>query len=596
MRPGTGLRARGLTAWLLALLLPLATGGTALAQVRFEEMAQRAGVTFVHDSGAAGEKVMQECMGSGVAMFDADGDGDLDLYFMQASPMPGRPPMDPPPANALFRNNGNETFTDVTAAAGVGDTGYGQGATVGDYDNDGDFDLYVMNHGPNILYRNNGDGTFTDVTAEAGVGFDGWSSSAVFFDGDADGDLDLFVANYCDGSPTNNKWCGRKGKEWRAYCTPQVYNATPDTYYRNEGNGRFVDGTKEAGLWENTGKGLGVVSVDFDRDGDIDLHVANDATPNQLWRNDGKGRFTEIGLLAGIAYSEDGRSEAGMGTDAGDYDGDGWQDLLVANLDYETNSVLKNTGGFFLHFGYPSGVGAASLGKVGFGINWLEADNDGDLDVFVANGHIIDNIKMYNDTLFWAQPNHLFLNQGDLTVKEVSAEAGLGDRTLARGSAVGDLNGDGRLDIVSNINEGHAVVYMNRSKTGAHWLRVALRGTASNRHGFGARITLTAGGRRQLREIRATSSYQSSSDPTAHFGLGAADKVNDLTVLWPSGLEESFAVEGVDRVVTLVEGKGRSLVKKSALRRGGPAKGGAPTGSGGWDRSVVLWVSSPVGK
>ncbi len=579
---------------LLALLLagPPPLGA---AEVRFEDVTVAGGVTFRHVTGAAGEKVMQETMGSGVAIFDADGDGDLDLYFVNGAPLPGASPASPPPGNVLYLNAGDATFTDATAAAGVGDTGYGMGVAVGDYDNDGDADLYVLNHGPNVLYRNNGDGTFTDVTAAAGVGDPAWSSSAVFFDADADGDLDLFVVNYCDGSPTNNKWCGRKGDEWRAYCTPQVYSAAPDTFYRNEGKGRFVDATREAGILDTGGKGLGVVPLDFDGDGDIDLHVANDSTPNQMWRNEGGGRFKEVGLLAGIAYSEDGRSEAGMGTDAGDFDNDGRLDLLVTNLDYETNSVLRNTGGTFLHMSYPSGVGAKSLGMVGFGVNWLDADNDGLLDIFVANGHIIDNIRLYNDTLTYEQSNQLFLNQGDLTFREVGAAAGVAVPNVARGSAVGDLKGDGRLDLVVSRNGGTAAVFLNRGPAG-RWLRVVTRGTRSNREGLGARVTLTSGGQRQVREIHAASSYQSSSDPAAHFGLGAAEKVADLTVRWPSGLEETFTVEGVDRTLVVVEGKGRSLGQKSALRRGGPAKGGAPIGTGGRDRSVVLWVTSPQGK
>ncbi|MCZ6746065.1 MAG: CRTAC1 family protein [Acidobacteria bacterium] len=565
-------RAAGVAGLLMAFSAGVMSAQQPGPVIRFEESAAAMGVTFRHETGAAGELVMQETMGSGLSLLDYDGDGDLDIYFMNSSPMPGWKG-EGKPANVLYANNGDGSFTDVTAKAGVGDTGYGQGSTVGDYDNDGDPDLYVMNHGPNILYRNNNDGTFTDVTAEAGVGDPGWSSSGVFFDADADGDLDLFVTNYCDSSPENNKWCGRKGKEWRAYCTPQVYTMTADTFYRNGGDGRFTDATLEAGIVDRTGKGLGVVSFDYDHDGDIDLHVANDSTPNQLWRNDGTGHFREVGLLVGIAYSEDGRSEAGMGTDAGDYDGDGLQDLLVANLDYETNSVLRNMGGTFLHMGYTSGIGAMSLGRVGFGLNWLDADNDGNLDVFVANGHIIQNIKMYNDALSYAQTNQLFLNQVDLTFKEVGETSGFALPNVARGSAVGDLNGDGLLDIVVSRNGGPAGIYMNRSRGLGHWLRLRLRGTRSNRDGYGSLLALKAGGRVQTREVRVTRSYQSSSEATVHFGLGGAEKVDGLTVTWLSGLEESFEVPGVDRVLTLVEGKGRKLAEKNALRRGGAGEG-----------------------
>ena len=575
------LAAAGLLASLALLVMPSAAGGEVLGKVlKFEESAVAMGVDFHHETGAAGEMAMQETMGSGLALLDYDGDGLLDIYFLNSSPMPGWKG-DGVPINALYRNKGDGTFKNVTAQAGVGDSGYGQGAAVGDYDNDGDPDLYVLNHGANILYRNNGDGTFTDVTAAANVGDSGWGSSGVFFDADQDGDLDLFVANYCDGSPENNKWCGRKGKEWRAYCTPQVYLATPDRLYRNDGNGKFTDITLKSGLIDTVGKGLGVVSLDFDGDGDIDLHVANDATPNQLWRNEGDGTFKEVGLLAGIAYSEDGRSEAGMGTDAGDYDGDGWQDLLVANLDYETNSVLRNMRGMFLHMSYPSGMGAMALGQVGFGINWLDADNDGNLDVFVANVHIIHNINMYNDTLFYEQPNQLFINQADMTFKEVGLTCGFDVPNVARGSAVGALDRDGRLDLVVSRNGGPAGIYMNRSTGLGHWLRLRLQGTDSNRDGYGSLVKLTAGGRVQIREVRSTSSYQSSSDPTLHFGLGIEKRVMNLTVRWLSGLEEAFEVPGIDREMTLVEGQGLKLTEKNALRRGGPAKGRAPIDSGG---------------
>ena len=529
----------------------------AAPSVRFEEEAVQRGVTFEHVIGDSGERYMQECMGSGVALFDADGDGDLDLYLVNGAPLPGWPAAGRPvPTNVLYRNRGDGTFEDVTEKAGVGDRGYGMGVAVGDVDNDGDADLYVLNHGPNVLYLNRGNGTFEDATEKAGVGDPAWSSSAVFFDADADGDLDLFVVNYCDASVENHKWCGQEGREWRGYCTPQVYDALPDTYYRNEGGGRFVSAAREAGLVDVGGKGLGVVPFDYDNDGDVDLYVANDSTPNQLWRNDGTGHFQEVGLLAGVAYSEDGRSEAGMGTDAGDYDGDGHLDLVVTNMDYETNSLLRNSGRVFEHAGYPAGVAAASLGAVGFGVNWLDVDNDGDLDLLVANGHIMDNIEMYNDALSYAQPNALFLNGPQARFREIGKAAGVGESNVARGSAVGDLDGDGRLDLVISRNRGRPGLFLNRSRAG-HWLQVRAIGTASNRSGYGARITVEAGGRRQVREVRAARSYQSSSDSTVHIGLGTAGSVESLCVRWPSGRVEQFAVQRVDHLLTVVEGKGQ---------------------------------------
>jgi hypothetical protein len=531
----------------------------------FEDVTAASGIAFRHVNGATGQKYMPETLGSGVCVFDADGDGRQDIFFVQSGPLPGFNAARPP-ASALYRNLGGGRFADVTDAAGVGATGrYGFGCTAGDIDDDGDRDLYVTAYGANLLYRNDGRGVFTDVTAAAGVGSPLWSAGAGFADADGDGDLDLYVANYVDYDVADNLYCGENRPGWRTVCHPRNFDALPDILYRNRGDGTFEDATAAAGMTESSGKGLGIVWGDIDDDGDEDLYVANDDTPNFLWRNRGGGVFDEVGMRAGVALSEDGVPQAGMGTDMGDSDNDGRIDLFVTNLSEETNDLYRNTGdGGFEGRTYTSGLGAASLLDLGFGTFFFDPDHDGDPDLFVANGHIIDNIALYNDTITFEQPMKIYVNQGDgrfRTLPPGEAGAPFAGRYVGRGAVPFDLEDDGDLDIVVTQNDRPAIVLRNRGPAGRHWLSITLAGARPNRDAIGAVVTLAAGGVRQMRVARTACSYLSQADRRIHFGLGDRTAVGSLVVRWPGrrGFREEFAVPGVDRFLVLEQGTGRRL-------------------------------------
>ena len=502
----------------------------------FTEIAEAAGVRFRHVAGRTPDKYMIETMGSGVCFLDYDGDGDPDLYFVQSGPDPGTP--GPRPGNVLYRNDGKGHFTDVTASAHVGDTGYGMGCAAGDVDNDGDEDLFVANFGPDVLYRNNGDGTFTEVGQKAGVSNPLWSTSAAFADYDADGWLDLYVAHYVDFTMDNNKWCGDFQHKIRAYCHPDAYEGVPDTLYHNNRDGTFTDVTRKAGINEPWGKGLGVVWSDLDGDGDPDLYVAKDSVPNALYRNNGNGTFSEMGLTSGTCCSEDGRPEAGMGTDAGDYDGDGRFDLFVTNLSGEPNELYKNLGQFRFEVAtYPSGLGDVSLPFVGFGTNFFDYDNDSDPDIYVANGHIIDNIPLFNDSLTYAQRAFLFENLGGGKFRDVGRDHGafFSQAYVGRGLAVADIDGDGDLDLAMSNNDQRAVLLRNDGGNAGHFLRLRLTGSRSNRDAIGALVAVTAGGRTRFEEVRSGTSYCSQNELVLHFGLGKETKAEKVEIRWPGG-------------------------------------------------------------
>ena len=511
-------------------------------QIQFIDATAAAGIQFRHQNGAKGDYHLPEQLGAGGAFFDYDNDGDLDLYLVNSGDLPGEG-RESNVNSVLYRNNGDSTFTDVTGGAGADNKGnYGVGAACGDYDNDGHPDLYLTNFGANVLYRNNGDGSFTNVTEAAGVGDTMWGSSATFLDYDRDGDLDLYVVNYLQYS-LNVPHAPCEVDGIRILCHPKNFDGAPDQFYRNNGDGTFTNVTEAAGFkvaeGPHSGKGLGVVAADFNNDGEADIYVANDDTPNYLYYNNGDGTFRETGLLAGCAYSFNGVAQAGMGVDAGDYNGDGYLDIFVTNLSYETNALYQNNGdGTFSDVIYGAHLGDESFLFVGFGTRFFDYDNDGFLDIFIANGHIIDNIAQVTDILTYAQRNQLFHNNGDGTFKEVSFTSGsyFHELSVSRGAIFGDYDNDGDCDIVTTQVNQAAKLLRNEGGNIKNWLRVKLAGVISNRAGIGARLTLTAGTQSWTQEVRAGSSIMCSNDPRCHFGLGDNSIVDRLEILWPSGI------------------------------------------------------------
>lgn len=535
---------------ILLLAVPL------YANPRFHDATQEAGIAFVHVNGANGQKFVIETVGPGGGFFDYDGDGRLDIYLINGGAVPGTE-YDPAPQNALYRNRGDGTFADVTEHASVGDMGYGMGCAVGDIDNDGDLDLYVTNFGANVLYRNEGDGTFADVTGAAQVGDEGWGASAAFADIDRDGFVDLYVGNYHNFSYTNHRVCAEGGSGLQLYCGPEAFDGVTDVLYRNEGDGTFVDITTAAGLGSAEGKELGVVFGDVDLDGDPDLYLANDKTLNFLYLNDGTGHFADEALLAGVAYNEDGDVEAGMGVDMGDYDNDGDPDLFVTNFQWETNTLYKNLGdGSFVDETFLAGLGKGSIAYLSWGTRFFDVDNDGDRDLFIANGHLESDVEQYENATF-PQRNQLFLNVGDGRFEEYVEDGGaLSLKRVSRGAAFGDYDDDGDIDVLV-ANVAAAPTLMRNDGASGHWVRLRLAGRDSNRAGIGTRVEVTSGGQVQTDEVRSGASYLSQSDVQLHFGLGTATSIERVVVYWPSGRVEEYADLGVNQEHLLVEGAAR---------------------------------------
>ena len=508
-------------------------GRVQAGEVKFVDVAAAMGLDFVHENGVSSTKRLPETYGSGCAFLDYDGDGDLDAYLVNGGDL--GPARDRFP-NRLYRNEGQH-FADVTEAAGVPGGGYGMGVAAADYDNDGDVDLYLANWGEDILYRNHGDGRFSEVTRAVGLGNAQWGSSTGFLDYDNDGNLDLFVVNYVDFHLDTQPWCGRRDLDLRFYCDPRHYGSTVDRLFRNQGDGTFADVGPEEGI-VHAANGLGVVCGDLDGDADTDIYVTNDMTPNFFYENQGDGRFEEIGLLSGIAFSADGMAQAGMGVDAADYDNDGDLDLFVANYQLENNCLYRNDGAFFSEVAFQSGLGEISLNYLGFGAGFFDYDNDGWLDLFVTNGHVHDNIEAFDPLVTYAQKTQIFHNEDQGRYVERTGELGpaLQVDYVGRGSAFGDFDQDGDVDILILNSGRHAVLLRNEGGHANNWLQVDLEGTQSNREGVGARLYAQVGQLRLFREVKAGSGYLSAGPKTAFFGLGSHPQVDRLEIHWPSGI------------------------------------------------------------
>jgi enediyne biosynthesis protein E4 len=561
----------------VCILLALLGLGAATAQPPlFREVAAEAGLNFQHFTGATGEFFMPEIMGSGCALFDYDRDGDLDVYLVQSTLLDEKkklnetsfpPPKDWKPGNRLFRNelipSGKLRFTDVTEQAGVGHISYGMGAATGDIDNDGDVDLYVTNFGANVLYRNNGNGTFTDVTGAAGVDDPRWSTSAAFLDYDRDGDLDLYVANYVDFTVKSNKRCLSPTGELD-YCTPAAYRPLTDRLLRNDGQGRFTDVTQMSGIGGVQGPGLGVTCADFNGDGWLDIYVANDGAANLLWLNQKNGKFEESGLLAGAAYGADGMARAGMGIAAGDFDNDGDEDVLITNLTREGSTLYRNLSekggrGSFHDATTEFDLARPSFLSTGFGVGWVDYDNDGWLDLFAANGAVTLVAALRGTPYPFHQRNQLFHNTG-AGFREISTQAGpaLQLAEVSRGAAFGDVDNDGDIDWLVSNNNGPVRLLLNETGARRHWLAVRLVGVKDNRDGLGARVAVLRKGQKPLwRRAHTDGSYLSASDSQVHFGLGSATDIEAVVVQWPGGESEIWSKAQADQQLNLRQQTGK---------------------------------------
>jgi enediyne biosynthesis protein E4 len=515
------------------------------------------GISWTHVNGRSADMYLPETTGAGCGFLDYDNDGWMDIYLVNSGACDFYTPS-PPLRNALYRNNRDGTFTDVTEKAGVASGGYGQGVAVGDYDGDGFPDLYLTQYGRSVLYHNNGDGTFSDVTVKAGVAAPGWASSAVWFDYDNDGRLDLFVCRFVDFTKEKNKWCGNREKNERWYCIPRVYDPMPCWLFHNNGDGTFTDVSKASGIADSLAKAWGVVACDINNDGWMDLFVANDTVPNFLFVNR-KGRFEESGLPAGVGYSAYGRARSGMGVDAADYDQDGWIDLFVANVDQEMFSLYHNNKNeTFSDVAVPTGIGSTTRLMSGWGLKFFDYDNDGNLDLLLCNGHPDDKVDAHTDGVKYREPMLLYHNTGN-GLTNVSSQGGpIFSRPLAaRGMALGDFDNDGSVDVLVAINNGAPVLLRNNAGRQNHWLGVKLVGKKSNPDAIGAQVTYQAGDLKRTRAKVGGGSYLSSHDPRMVLGLGKREKIDWVEVKWPmpGGATQRFTDLPVDRYITIVEGQ-----------------------------------------
>ena len=527
--------------------------------IRFENRQPQSGVGFVLNNGTTADKPIIDWGLGGLALFDYDGDGYLDVFFTNGARISTLEKDDGTFANRLYRNNGDGTFTDVTRKAGVAGTGYSMGVAAADYDNDGWVDLYVAGVNRNILYHNNGDGTFTDVTDRAGVagrdatGRKPWSVAAAWLDFDNDGYLDLFVVNYLDWSFAKNKLCGEPGR--RLSCSPEIYGGLPNHLYRNNGNGTFTDVSAATGIGEYVGKGMSVAIADYDGDGFMDIFVTNDKEANFLFRNLGGKKFIEVGVESGVAFTQDGLPASNMGPDFRDLKGDGRPDIIVTALEGESFRLYLNDGQFFTDSSYEAGLGFPANRMSGWGVGAFDLDNDGRKDVFVVNSHVSENAPLYGDHQY-RQADAVFRNLGDCTFRNVSAQAGpaLRARAAHRGAAFGDLNNDGRIDVVTSVIGGPPEILYNTSPRENHWILLRAVGRTSNRDGIGTRIKLTGeSGFVQYNHVTTAVGYASSSDKRVHFGLGADRRIREIELRWPSGKVQALHDVAADQILEVIE-------------------------------------------
>jgi hypothetical protein len=542
----------------LILVLGVAAATDARAQsVKFTDITAASKLLFTHHSGATGKKYLPETIGAGAAFLDYDNDGWPDVYLVNSTSWPGS--NGPRPTGALFHNNHDGTFTDVTKAAGLAQSFYGIGVAAADYDNDGLTDLYVVGWGGNHLYKNMGGGKFMDVTAKAGVGGGGFGTSAAFVDYDRDGKLDIFVANYVDWSPAKDLNCTLDGKN-KSYCTPESYKGQSPILYHNRGDGTFEDVTLKAGIKTPNAKALGIAVFDYDGDGWPDLFLANDTQPNNLYHNLKNGTFADVGTTAGIAFNEAGVARAGMGVDAADYDGSGRPSLIIGNFSNEMMALYHNEGnGLFIDEAPTSTLGRESLLTLTFGCFFFDYDLDGLLDVFAANGHVADDISSVQPKVTYAEPPHLFRNLGQKKFESVSDKVGpdFQKAVVARGAAYADIDNDGDLDLLITVNNGPARLLRNDGGNKNKWLRVRTEGTTSNRDGIGAKVIVTLpSGQKLSSTVKSGSSFASQSELTLTFGLGTQTKASKVDVFWPSGKTDLLTDVAANQTITVREGQG----------------------------------------
>ena len=547
------------------------------AEVEFIDATAAAGITFRHVDGRTGEKYLIETLGSGALFFDFNADGALDLYVVNATHIPPPVAKDSAetqlPRNTLYRNNADGTFTDITEKAGVGDTGYGVGCAAADINNDGYPEIYVTSYGSNTLYYNNGDGTFTDITEKAGVGDKRWGTSCAFLDYDNDGDVDLYVVNYMKFSVEENRWWETRGI--RTYCSPtdQIagshFVSEPDILYRNDGDGTFTDVTEAAGI-SHRALGLAVAVGDYDNNGYSDLHIANDMEADFLYHNNGDGTFTETADLTGTGYDGNGFPGSGMGSAFGDYDNDGYLDLVVSNASSLPVVLYHNeNAAFFTDVSFTAGIGAVTLPYFKWAVEFFDYNNDGFLDLFVANGHLQENIALFSDSTY-PQSDLLFRNarqpDGTYCFTDASAAVGLAQlpKSVSRGAAFGDYDNDGDIDIFLNNSNQPATLLRNEGGNSNHWLTIQPIGTQSNASGIGTKVVVKAGGLSLLREVRSGASYLSQSDLRVHFGLGENSEVDTLEIYWQSGHIEQFSNLKSNQILRIKEGHG--IVDNQGIR------------------------------